>query len=196
MDAKQVIDKILSDAQEECASIKAEADKELAAMQNDLNEQLKQYNAETERLTQKAAKDKKEHILAAARMEIAKLHLAEKRSMLEDVFARVSEQLKNMDDDEYLKLMSMLMKNAVEMGDEEVVIDFDELRIDQNFIDKMNSEIPNGQLKLAEDRMDIDAGFILRKGKIMNNASLSVIVEQTRKKLEIELAKDLFGNLQ
>jgi len=194
MDAKQVIDKILSDAQAQADEIKSQADKELSAMQNDLDEQLKQYNSETEKLAQQAAEDKKEHMLAAARMEIAKLHLAEKRSLLEEVFIEVTEKLKNMDDDQYLNLMEKLFKNAVETGDEEVIIDFDELRIDQTFVDKMNSQIPNGRLKLSQDRTDIGAGFILRRGKIMNNASLAVIVEQTRKKLEIELAKDLFGN--
>jgi len=194
MDAKQVIDKILSDAQAQADEIKSQADKELSAMQNDLDEQLKQYNSETEKLAQQAAEDKKEHMLAAARMEIAKSHLAEKRSLLEEVFIEVTEKLKNMDDDQYLNLMEKLFKNAVETGDEEVIIDFDELRIDQTFVDKMNSQIPNGRLKLSQDRTDIGAGFILRRGKIMNNASLAVIVEQTRKKLEIELAKDLFGN--
>ena len=36
-------------------------------------------------------------------------------------------------------------------------------------------------------------GFLLQRGKVRTNVSLTVLVEQARKDLEIEVAKDLFS---
>jgi vacuolar-type H+-ATPase subunit E/Vma4 len=47
---------------------------------------------------------------------------------------------------------------------------------------------------LADEKQDLGAGFILRRGKIKTNVSLDVLLERARKELEIELAKELFEN--
>jgi hypothetical protein len=47
---------------------------------------------------------------------------------------------------------------------------------------------------LSDQKQDIGAGFILKRGKIKTNVSIQVLLEQARKELEIELAKELFGN--
>jgi len=45
---------------------------------------------------------------------------------------------------------------------------------------------------LSDERQDLRGGFVLRRGKIKNNVSFEVLLNQARKKLEIELAKELF----
>jgi hypothetical protein len=87
------------------------------------------------------------------------------------------------------------MLDAVETGDEEVIIDKDEKRIDEQFINQINQQLSSaskGNLKLSDERGDIGAGFILRQSKIKNNVSISVLLAQVRKELEIKLAKELF----
>ena len=156
---------------------------------------MDKYKKQTEALAQKAGKDKKLHLLAAARMDIAKEFLVEKRRILDEVFAQARERLQNLPDDDYRKLMTKLMLGAVETGDEEVIIDKEETRIDQAFIEQVNSKLAPGQkgnLRLADERQNLGGGFILRRGKIKNNVSLEVLLAQARKELEIELAKELF----
>jgi hypothetical protein len=46
---------------------------------------------------------------------------------------------------------------------------------------------------LSDERQDLGAGFILKRGKVKTNVSLDVLMDQTRKELEIELAKGLFA---
>jgi hypothetical protein len=86
-----------------------------------------------------------------------------------------------------------------------VIVDVDEKRIDQQFIDKVNQQLASkgkgpstplgtGNLKLSSERQPIAAGFILKKGKIKNNCSLKVLLSLARGELEIELAKQLFGD--
>ena len=197
MEAEQVVEKILADAENEAEKIKKQADEKAAAEQAKLNEQLSEYKKQTEILAQKAGQEKKAHLLAAARMDIAKEYLAEKRKILDEVFARAQTQLQNLPDEEYLKVCTRLMLEAVETGDEEVIVDKNEKRIDQKFIEQVNQKLGSsrkGNLSLSSEKQNLGAGFILRRGRIKNNVSLEVLLTQARKELEIELAKKLFGN--
>jgi len=196
MDAEQVVEKILSDARAEAEKIKKQAKEREAAEQAKLDKQLDEYKKQTEILAQKCGRDKKLHLLAAARMEIAKQFLGEKRKLLDEVFAQAQQQLQNLPDKEYRILCTKLMLEAVETGDEEVIIGNNETRIDQAFIEQVNRKLGSASkanLRLAGVRQDMGGGFILRRGKIKNNVSFEVLSAQARKELEIELAKELFS---
>jgi len=197
MEAQQVVGKILADAKAEAEKIKKQAEESQAAEQAKLDEKLNDYKKQTKILAKKAGEDEKAHILAAARMDVAKQLLVEKRKILDEVFEQSRQQLENLSDEQYLKLMSKLMLEAVETGDEEVVLDNKEKRIDQSFIDNINQQPGSGrkgELKLSEEKAHIGSGFILKRGKIKNNVSIEVLLTQAREELEIELAKELFGN--
>ncbi|MDH4238814.1 MAG: V-type ATP synthase subunit E family protein [Phycisphaerae bacterium] len=196
MEAEQVIEKILADARAEAEKIKKQADEKEAAEQAKFNEQLDEHKKQTNALAKKLGSEKKLHLLAAARMDIAKEHLAEKSRILDEVFDQARRQLQNLSDDQYKTLCTNLMLEAVETGDEEVIIDTNEKRIDEKFIRQINQKLGperRGNLKLSDQRQTIGAGFILKRGKIKNNVSLNVLLAQTRKELEIDLAKDLFS---
>jgi V/A-type H+-transporting ATPase subunit E len=196
MEAEQVVEKILADAKVEAEKIKSEAQEKENAEQAKLDEQLSDYKKQTDIIAQKAGEDKKAHLLAAARMDIAKDYLAEKRKILDEVFAQARQKLQNLPDGEYCKLMTKLMLKAVETGDEEVIVDNNEKRIDQKFIKNINRELGpgyKGNLRLSGEKQNLGGGFILKRGKIKNNVSLEVLLNQARKELEIELAKKLFG---
>jgi V/A-type H+-transporting ATPase subunit E len=186
MEAQQVVEKILTDANAEAEKMSKEAGEKEAGEQAKFDEQLNDYKRQTDTLAKKAAQDRKLHLLAAARMDIAKEFLAEKRKILDEVFEQARAQLQKLPDDDYRKLCSKLMHAAVETGDEEVIIDRNEKRIDQNFIKY------KGNLRLAAQKQDLGGGFVLKRGKIKNNVSLEVLLAQARKELEIKLAKELF----
>src|SRR4030042_1394762 len=122
MEGEQVIEKILADAKAEAQKITKQAEQAQADEQANLDEQLKVFKKQTDMLAQKAGEDEKAHILAAARMDIAKQLLAEKRKILDEGFEQARQQLENLSDEQYLKLMAKLMLDAVETGDEEVIV--------------------------------------------------------------------------
>jgi V/A-type H+-transporting ATPase subunit E len=195
MEAKQVVEKILADAKAEAQKIKKQTDTSEAAEQARLNEQLDEYKKQTEVLAKKAGEDEESHILAAARMDIAKQLLAEKRKILDEVFEQARQQLQNLPEHEYRSLCTKLMLETVETGDEEVVVDKNEKRINQDLIDQVNRQLSSkgkGELKLSDQKQDIGAGFILKRGQIKTNVSLDVLLDQARKELEIDMAKELF----
>jgi len=197
MEAEQVVEKILADARAEADNIKKQADSNEADEQGILSGQLDEYKKQTGILAQQAGKDEKSHILAAARMNIAKDFLAEKRKILDEVFEQARQQLQNLPDEEYQALIKKLLLEAVETGDEEVVVDTNEGRIDHEFIKQINRELGpgyQGNLNLSDQRQNLGAGFILTRGKIKTNVSIEVLLDQARKELEIQLAKELFEN--
>jgi len=197
MEAEQVVEKILADAKAEADKIKKEAQAKEDAEQAKLSEQLDEYKKQTEILAKKASEDEKSHILAAARMDIAKEYLAEKRKILDEVFEQARRQLQNLPDEEYRALIKKLLLETLETGDEEVVIDTNENRIDHKFIKEVNRELGpgyKGNLRLSDERQSLGAGFILKRGKIKTNVSIEILLDQARKELEIELAKELFRN--
>lgn len=194
MNASKVTEKILSDAQADAEKIKKEADEKETSEQAELAEQLDEYEKQTEVLAQKSGEERKMRLLAAARMEIAKDFLGEKRKILDEVFEQAKIQFTNLPDEEYRNVMAQLMKKATESGDEEVIIDKKEKRINDELINQVNQQLGNkGNLKLSKEKGNLGAGFILKRGKIKNNVSLQVLLEQARKELEIELAKELFS---
>jgi len=195
MNAENVVEKILADAKAEAEKIKQQAKEKESAEQAKVDQERSLYKKQTDILARKTAEDERLHILATARMQIAKELLTEKRKILDEVFARARKLLLNLPDDQYRQLIISLMLKAVETGDEEVIIDKDEKRIDQQFINRVNQQLRSGgkgNLSLSDKRQDLGGGFILKRGKIKNNVSFEVMLAQARRKLEIELAKELF----
>lgn len=195
MNAEQVVEKIISDAQSQAQKIKEDASKQLADEQKKNDAELVRFREETDKLASQAAEDKKQRMLAAARMETAKNKLAAKRDILNQVFERAAQKILEQNDDDYKRLMSNLMKKAVETGDEEILVAQDESRIDNDFMKKLNRELGNGfkgNLRLSNEKVPGKAGFILRRGKVRTNVTLKVLLEQAAEALETEIADELF----
>ena len=189
MEAEQVVQKILDDAKAKAAEIAAEEQKVLQAEKGQFDAESKSYDEQTKLLAKQAAEDTELQILASARMDVANELLAQKRQLLDNVFAEAAEQITKLPDAEYLSLMQKLMTQAVRSGNEEVVVSKDEKRIDTAFIKKVNEN-----LKLSNEKGDFKAGFVLKEDKIKINVSIDVLLAQARQELEIELAKELFSD--
>ncbi|RKY09408.1 MAG: hypothetical protein DRP65_07850 [Planctomycetota bacterium] len=196
MDAEQVVERILSEARTQADKVKAEAQEKATAAEAQLETELAEYGKQTEKLAAQEFEEKKARMLAAANMEIKKEYLAAKVALLDEVFEKVRHRIKELSDKEYETFITSLVTKAVESGDEEVLIGSDEKRIDHSLIKQINRKLGpgyKGNLQLAEDRIDIDGGFILRRGKICVNASIEVLLAAARDKFEIELAEELFA---
>lgn len=196
MNAEQVVQKILSEAQAQADKIAAEANAKVSEQQAQLDKELTQYREGTEQKAVAASEDKLARMLASARMQISKEYLGAKVSLLDEVFQKVRQQIKELPNDQYEELIQQLMEKAIESGDEEVIIGKDETRIDNGLVKRVNRKLGpgfKGNLQLANDTADIDGGFILRRGKIQVNVSLDVLIMQAREAMELELTQELFG---
>jgi len=195
MNAEQVVEKILSQAGAKAESILSEAQKKADAQKVQLETELVEFNKKTEEMAKAAGEDKFQRMLAGARMSNAKKVLSAKVAILNDVFTKAKEAVSKLPDEQYLSLMTALMKQAVETGDEEVIVGKHESRINEAFVKKINGELSagfKGNLRLSDKRADITGGFILSRGKVQINASSDVLVDRLREAMQIELANELF----
>ncbi|MHC4855813.1 MAG: V-type ATP synthase subunit E [Planctomycetota bacterium] len=196
MNAEQVVQKILAEANAEAEKIVHDAKAKAAEQTSQLENKMTDFDSETGRLAEAAADDKLQRMLANARMANAKQTLAAKVAILDDVFENAKAAVNELPDDQYLSLMTTLLKKAVETGDEEVVIGKNESRINERFITQMNRQLNSGfkgNLRLSSRRADITGGFILSRGKVQINASTDVMIDALRERMEIELSQELFA---
>lgn len=194
MDANQVVQKILAQGQAEAEKIKAQADEKIKALKAAGEQELSKYSQQTDRLAHTAAEEKKARVLAAARIAVAGEITGTKRKLLNMVIEKAGQKIKSLSDGEYLALMESLILASVKTGSEEVVIDRTEKRIDENFIRNINQKLAGrGNLRIAPDRADIKAGFILRQDRMRVNAALDVLLKLAAQQLEGRLAEQLFG---
>ncbi|HSV27116.1 MAG TPA: V-type ATP synthase subunit E [Sedimentisphaerales bacterium] len=193
MEAKEVIQKILSEAEAQATAIAAKARQQDDAAVSELNTELAEFNRQTDELAMKAGEEKKARILAAARMAASREMLAEKRQLMDELFDAFRKRLDSIPDHEYRALMADLMKKAVLHGDEEVLVGRDEHRIDQGLVNEVNSSLGDkGRLKFSSKRANCDKGFVLARGDVRTNVSVAVLIEQARTEIENKLAARLF----
>ncbi len=195
MNAEQVVQKILAEAETEARKILDEARDKAAEQGSQLDSELAEFGAKTDQLAAEAGEDKLQRMLANARMDNAKQLLATKVEILNDVFERSKKAVNELSDERYLSWAMATMKQAVESGDEEVIVGKDEKRIDSNFVKKVNRELGTGfkgNLLLSTERGDFAGGFILSRGKVQINATTDVMIGTLRESIEIELSQLLF----
>ena len=195
MNAEQVVEKILSQARDEAASIVTEAKDKAAGQKAALETELAEYNKKTEELAKDAGQDKLQRMLASARMANAKQMLASKVEILNEVFEKAKAAVNQLPDKDYLDLMMALMKKSVETGDEEVIVGKGEKRINDDFIKDVNRQLGagfKGNLRLSAEKGDFAGGFILARGKVQINACTDVLIDRLRETLDMELSAELF----
>jgi V/A-type H+-transporting ATPase subunit E len=196
MNAEQVVDKILSQARADAGAITDEAKAKAASQQAQTDAELAEFDKQTQTLAQAAAEDKLRRMQAGARMAHAKQMLAVKSEILQEVFDKALQRLNQLPDEPYLELMKKLMIQAVETGDEEVIVGKNETRLNEEFIKKVNRDLGagfKGNLRLSAQRADIAGGFLLSRGRVQVNVSTEVLINQVRESMEMELGGDLFA---
>lgn len=193
MAVDDILKKIESDAEEAARAIVAETEAEAETL---LEGARKKAAAERERLRARAeqhAAEERNRIITLAKLSARRALLSEKQRLIDRVFADAREEMTAMGRDDYRRAMRAYLLDSVESGDEQVVIDENETRIDQAFLDEVSREIGRGGgLKLSAERRPIGGGFVLVAGRIEVNCAVDTILRDARASLETEVAGMLF----
>lgn len=196
MEAKEVINKILSEAKSQADEIIRQAEKELAEYNAASKQQADEFSQQSAQIAQNQAQDRKQRILASARMNSRKQILAAKQKVLGEVFADARRRLEAMEPAQYQELFAKLICAAVESGDETVVAGRRENILDAAFVEKINAQYKGktpAKLKLADKKGDFDRGVILERGSVHVNISVDVLLQMARENLETSIAAELFA---
>ncbi len=194
MAVEDILKKIKADAEASASEIVAEGK---AAGEKVLSEAREEIDAQKEKLMARArqhADEEKNRIITLARLSARRELLGEKQALIDRVFDETRKKILAMDEGAYRKLMRSFIEASVDTGNEEVIVDANETRIDQAFLDEVSKSLGKGNgLKLADEKRPIEGGFILHEGKVETNCTLDTILRDARERAETEVAAILFG---
>jgi V/A-type H+-transporting ATPase subunit E len=197
--AEKLKQKILSDAEAEARKILEEGE---AEARNITDEARAEADKAASQYKARADADAAEHIrrqTSLRELEARKAVLAEKGRLIEEVFDKVLESLREKDRAGGYGLTRDLLLKAIETGTEEIIVAPDDRKaIDKAFIDSLNAEISKagkkGEITLSDETRDIKGGFILSRGRVDSNSSFDTLLTMLRDDVESRVAGILFGD--
>lgn len=181
-DADAQVDAILAQAEQQCAGIRGDYNKQAAAL---YAERLRAGVKETQDLVDSASR--------IARMEGRKELLSAKQEMVAHSFRKAQEQIVSLPKEQYVAFLAGLAARASVTGDEEIVLNArDRERLGEELVKAANARVKNGRLSLSPDTGDFAGGLILRRGSIEANCTVELLVELSQGELSAKVADVLF----
>lgn len=194
---EKIKEQILQDSQITVNNILEEAKKQAESI---INKAQLQAVEKAESIRKKAINDSLEKVRIAnsmAELEMRKSKLLTKQNIIDEVFSKVLDRLSTLDDAEYEKLIFNMLVNAVETGDEEVVLSGNrKSKMSEGFINNVNQSLVSagkkGNVKLSDKKVDIVGGFILMSQGVEVNNSFEALIRLNRDEIEPKVAQILF----
>ncbi len=165
---------------------------------------MKKAQTEAEALKAQALEDarseaeqRKERLIATARLDLRKERLAEKQDAIDAAFREAVENLLNMEDVKYREILRDMILPNVQTGHEELILsERDKTGLGETLLEEVNSQLTEsgkeGKLTLSQDTYNILGGFVLRRGMIELNSSFETLLKSSRNDLESEVSTILF----
>lgn len=188
MNEQAIVERIIFDANEEAKGIIAEAERKAEATIAEANLKAERNKKGCEAEVKAKATSISDGKMAAARLDGAKILLAEKRGVVDKLYEKALTALKELDEKDALFLCNRLIKEFGEEGDEVVFAE------DFKFAQQVSSLpiIKELKLKVSNKRADIEGGFNLIGKTSDKNLSYSALLALDREERQAELAAKIF----
>lgn len=191
MSREAIVEKILSDAQLKAEAMVGEAQDKAHAILADVAEQSKQYLAKSQSETDRLVADIVSRSKTVAELDSKKLMQAAKSVILERVFARALEKVRELDVNTYKELLLGMLKEAQD-GDTVTLSKRDKSVLSADDIRAFANE--NGiSLCVSDEDGDFDGGLILSRDGVDKNLTFEVEIDLLRDIAEADIAKEIFG---
>lgn len=191
MSKEAIIDKILSDANLKGDAIIGEANEKaneiISLAANQCKDYLYKSKTEIDRLTLEID----ERSRSVAELDARKLLLAAKAQVLDSVYAKTLEKLRNLDKEQYSALIFSMLENAKD-GDVVTVSEREKDIVTKESLADFAKK-KGISLTLADRFGDFDSGVIISENGVDNNFTLEVEVALLREQTETKIAKEIFG---
>lgn len=209
---------IISDAKEKARGILESARSDCEKAAKEYAERAEAIRTEIEERAITEGEDLIARAKSAAAMTRRNILMQAKAEMLNEAFEAAKKEICDTDYGKYRELLVALLfcalieqtkneKESLELGDE--VAEFDTFEVLMNAADRerFGEAVVEGarrvcsrrigtervqKLRLSNEVADIDGGLILRYGDVEANCSLSVLLSDTRRRLESRISSILF----
>lgn len=189
MSEQAIVEKIIADAREEAQAIIADAEIKAEGT-------VAAANARAERRLQgeKAASDRRaESILegkaATARLDCAKILLGEKRGVIDEIYSRALKSLLSLGKAEAMHLISGLLEEYAEEGDEVMFAGNFGYAQEASKLDIVKEK----KLKISAKKADIDGGILLVGKSSDKDLSFGALLAADREENQADIAAKIFS---
>ena len=184
--------RIKADSQAQIQAIESENSAKIREITQSVNAEIKEVQASyAERLAKEEPEVLRRREIVAG-LDAKRLDLGVRQRLVGEAFAAALKQLADLPADKYIAFANKLLAEAVETGSELVITGKDEKHLDAKWLESYNSA-HHTQLKLANEKLNIAGGFVLRNDKIDSNCSWDMLVNSIRGDIESEVVKKLFA---
>lgn len=173
-----LVSKIIEQANSEAQNIIEEAKKEVLSIKAKAKVELDKEVKKLETKNEQNRNLTKEQLKSSAELKARNNKLATKQNVINSVFENVYEELKNMNDDEYVTFIK-----------KHIVNESSEIIVTKDKLDVCKKEVP--QIKFSETRF-VESGFIEATDEIENNYTFKSRISTIKEEVEGQLAKILF----
>lgn len=187
MGQEEIVNAILADAEEDARKIVAQAEEAAAAVRQAAESEAEKLIAETQAQTAMRAKAIADGKAATARLDGAKILLAEKRRVIASVYARAYEQLLALGEKECLALYGRLLEEYAREGDEIVIAPNFRYRA---ALEKL-AVVGKRKLKIVPEGT-AEGGFFLRGKNADVDLTYAALLAQDREEHQSEIAYAIF----
>lgn len=189
---ERITSRIEADAQAEIARILADAESEAAQITAHYRAAADAERTERMAKNERTAAERKERLLSAAQMEGRKVQLSAKQAMVEQAYVKALEKLQSLPEAQYVDLLAALLVQASVSGEEEVVFSEKDCKgAGEKAVAKVNAACGKA-LRIAEDVLAAQGGFILRDRYVEVNCTFETLVRLQRAETAGAVTKILF----
>ncbi len=198
MSAEKIVEKILSDARAEAQRILEAARQQAQQIREHAQSEAQRQRELILAQAREEAQSRRRAQLAAATAAARNAVLQAKRAVLEQVFEQAAAKLMAMPVTEYKDWLLRLLVDAVETGDEEVILSpADRQTLGEALIKEANAQLAKqgkkGALRLSLETRDLGRGFVLKGINSETNVTLKALLRRAHEELEIQVAQVLFS---
>lgn len=191
MSKEAIVEKIISDAHLKADSIVAEANAKADEIISAAAEECKGYMYSFKSETDKMIFDVDARSKTVAELDARKLTLAAKTKVLDVVYERTLENLRNLDKEAYSALVFGMLENAKD-GDVVTISERENDIVTKESLAEFAKK-KGIKLTLAEQAGDFDGGIVLGENGVDKNFTLEVEVALLKEQTEAKTAKEIFG---
>lgn len=188
MGREEIVNRILSDAEREAAEIVSVAKAHAEGVIAEANAKARQERNEARAEAEERAKSIEDGKAAAARLDSAKILLAEKRRVMDEIYARALKKLLALDERDSLNLLERLLNENAEVGDEIVLA--------ENFAYANGAAllpvVKERKLTFSKTRAKISGGCVLHGKLCDKDLSYAALLDADKEEYQADIASKIF----
>ncbi len=193
MALEDILNLIKEEAESEGSKIVSKAEAEAEGIISSAREEADREEKRLMEHFRNRAEKEQERILDNTKLEIKKMILKEKRSLLDRLYKDAIDKFKSLSREDYISLVKKLLLENTSNKKEELIVSRQEKIITPAFIDSFNKENKGYDLSLSNEKGDFEGGFLLRAEKQQVDCTFQALIALIREEHEVELSRIYFG---